>query len=242
MRTCSASVVTLYVNGRQVGQATGATVTPANLGATTQNWLGRSQFITDPNLNGNMQDVAFYTKSLTSSQIRTHYQTVRPPPTVNTSGDLYQHRDQTTDHRDEGLYNASYGLHVDAQSTNSGVKSIEIQVDGVRKDYAEQLCPLGGCAMARDWTLSSDDYSDGGHTITVNVTDQGGWVTTTGFPVTVGRRGDIYHAAEYDGDPNAGGSTMDEEWAQCRGVRREPSRALEQLGLEPNASERSAAS
>src|SRR5690606_25703145 len=46
---------TLYVNGTQVGQNTAMTLTPSSLGATPNNYLGRSQF-NDPYLNGAVDD------------------------------------------------------------------------------------------------------------------------------------------------------------------------------------------
>jgi len=134
---------------------------------------------------------------------------------VTPSGPLFDHRNQASDHRDEGLYGPDYPLHIDAStSAPSGVKSVDIQVDGVRKDYAEQLCPLGGCTMARDWTFRSDDYSDADHTVAVNVTDQVGGVTTQSWVVSVDRRGDIYHATQSDGDPSASGTVINNEWAR----------------------------
>ena len=46
--TLNGSTGTLYVDGVQVGTNTAMTITPNMLGATTQNWIGRSQFSSDP--------------------------------------------------------------------------------------------------------------------------------------------------------------------------------------------------
>jgi len=59
---------TLYVNGVQVGQNTGMTLTPSSLGATTLNYLGKSQF-NDPYLNGAVDDFRIIGQALTSQQI-----------------------------------------------------------------------------------------------------------------------------------------------------------------------------
>ena len=66
--TLSGSTGTLYVNGQQVGQNTGMTLRPANLGATTQNWIGRSQY-NDPYFNGRVDDVRIYGRALGASAI-----------------------------------------------------------------------------------------------------------------------------------------------------------------------------
>ncbi len=50
--TGSESATTLYVTGVQVAQNAVTAVAPADLHTTTQNWLGRSQYATDPFLTG----------------------------------------------------------------------------------------------------------------------------------------------------------------------------------------------
>ena len=44
------------------------TLKPSNMGSTTQNWIGRSQF-NDPYLNGRVDDFRIYNKALTASEI-----------------------------------------------------------------------------------------------------------------------------------------------------------------------------
>jgi hypothetical protein len=67
--TLSGSTGTLYVNGAAVATNTAMTLTPSSLGATTQNWLGRSQFSADPYLNGVIDDVRIYGAALSATQI-----------------------------------------------------------------------------------------------------------------------------------------------------------------------------
>ena len=43
--TLNGSTGTLYVDGQQVGSNTAMTIKPSDLGVTTQNWIGRSQFL-----------------------------------------------------------------------------------------------------------------------------------------------------------------------------------------------------
>jgi hypothetical protein len=62
---------TLYVNGVAVGTNTKMTLNPASLGKTTKNWLGRSQFASDPYFNGLIDDFRLYGGVLTATQIAT---------------------------------------------------------------------------------------------------------------------------------------------------------------------------
>ncbi len=66
--TLSGNTGRLYVNGVQVGQNTGMTLTPSSMGATTQNWIGRSQWA-DPYLNGRVDDFRIYTNALSAANI-----------------------------------------------------------------------------------------------------------------------------------------------------------------------------
>ncbi len=67
--TLSGSTGTLYLNGVAVGSNTGMTLTPASLGATTQNYFGRSQFSADPLLNGTLDEVRIHARALAPAEI-----------------------------------------------------------------------------------------------------------------------------------------------------------------------------
>jgi hypothetical protein len=67
--TLSGTTGTLYVNGQAVGTNTNMTLDPADLGTTTQNYLGRSQYPTDPYLSGDLDDVGIYSSALSATQI-----------------------------------------------------------------------------------------------------------------------------------------------------------------------------
>ncbi len=65
----AAGTLQLYQDGLLV--ASGATtVLPKNLGNTTQNWLGRSQFEADPYFGGAMDDLRIYNRALSPGEIR----------------------------------------------------------------------------------------------------------------------------------------------------------------------------
>ncbi|MFC5530541.1 DUF5695 domain-containing protein [Cohnella yongneupensis] len=67
--TLSGSTGTLYVDGVQVATNASMTLNPSSLGATTQSWLGRSQFSGDPYFNGQIDDFRIYSRALSASEI-----------------------------------------------------------------------------------------------------------------------------------------------------------------------------
>lgn len=66
--TLAGSVGTLYVDGVAVGTNPAMTLTPADLGVTDQNYLGKSQFA-DPYLDGRIDDFCIYGRALDGASI-----------------------------------------------------------------------------------------------------------------------------------------------------------------------------
>ncbi len=60
---------TLYINGQVVAENTSARYFPTDLGTTTQNWLGRSEYGADPYYNGSLDDFQIYDHVLTQDEI-----------------------------------------------------------------------------------------------------------------------------------------------------------------------------
>ncbi len=63
----------LYVNGVEVGRNAAMSVNPSQLTATTQNWLGRSQFSGDPYLDGQIDDFRVVSSGLPAGAVQTLY-------------------------------------------------------------------------------------------------------------------------------------------------------------------------
>ena len=62
--TLSGPVGTLYVNGVAVGSNANMDFAPFEIKDTSQDWLGRSQYSSDPYLNGKIEDFSIYQAAL----------------------------------------------------------------------------------------------------------------------------------------------------------------------------------
>jgi hypothetical protein len=67
--TLRGTVGTLYVDGVQAGTNSAISFAPFQLGATTQNWLGRSQYGADPTFDGRLQDFRLYSGALSAEEV-----------------------------------------------------------------------------------------------------------------------------------------------------------------------------
>jgi hypothetical protein len=59
----------LYINGQQVGANSSLTLRPVDLGSTPNNFFGRSQYASDPYLDGNLDEIRIYDRALTPAEI-----------------------------------------------------------------------------------------------------------------------------------------------------------------------------
>ncbi len=67
--TLTGNTGTLWVNGTPVATNSAITLRPSNLGATTQNWIGRSQY-SDPTLNATVDDFQIYSRALSGTEVQ----------------------------------------------------------------------------------------------------------------------------------------------------------------------------
>lgn len=67
--TLGNNTLTLYVNGVSTAKNTNFTLRPYELGAITQNYIGKSQFSADPYLKGKIDDLRFFNYALTYPEI-----------------------------------------------------------------------------------------------------------------------------------------------------------------------------
>src|SRR5262249_40529967 len=73
--TLSGSVGILYLNGIESARNSAMTRRASDLGATTQNWVGRSQYSGDPYLDGAVDSLRLYSRVLTAAEIADLYST-----------------------------------------------------------------------------------------------------------------------------------------------------------------------
>ena len=67
--TVSDALGTLYVDGVEAASNTQMSLAPIDLGATSQNWLGRSQYASDAYLKGRIDDFRIYGGALGSAEV-----------------------------------------------------------------------------------------------------------------------------------------------------------------------------
>ncbi|NUR59080.1 MAG: alpha-L-arabinofuranosidase [Catenulispora sp.] len=67
--TLSGTTATLYVNGSAVATNTAMTLNPSGLPATTQNYIGRSQWAPDPYLDGCVDEFQIYDRALSAAEV-----------------------------------------------------------------------------------------------------------------------------------------------------------------------------
>jgi len=67
--TLSGSVGTLYVNGLAVGSNTDMFLAPFRIWDSNQNWIGRSQYNSDPYFNGKIDDFRIYHGALSVDDV-----------------------------------------------------------------------------------------------------------------------------------------------------------------------------
>ena len=68
--TYDGTTTVMYLNGFNVGQTTDITIKPSDIGPTTNNWLGRSQYAADPYFNGMIDGFAVYDSALSEEEVR----------------------------------------------------------------------------------------------------------------------------------------------------------------------------
>lgn len=59
----------LYINNQEAGRNSNLTLRPLDLGKTVNNYLGRSQYSSDPYLDGQISTFAFYNRTISTAEI-----------------------------------------------------------------------------------------------------------------------------------------------------------------------------
>ncbi|MGC8743825.1 MAG: lamin tail domain-containing protein [Verrucomicrobiia bacterium] len=90
----------LYVNGVLVGQNNAMTLTPASIGPTLNNWIGRSQWSADAFFNGRIDEFRIYNQALSEGTILRNFRNGPDMPPMN--GPIFFVQHPTNQVVDEG--------------------------------------------------------------------------------------------------------------------------------------------
>jgi len=107
-------------------------------------------------------------------------------PAIALSGTMTQQASIGTTRPNYKLKAVSTDIGPDAE-LKSGVANTVIKVDGTVVDSSSPGCPAGGCSITREWTLNSESYSVGSHTVEVRATDAAGRLTTKTLTINIAR-------------------------------------------------------
>jgi len=127
--TRSGSTGRLYIDGTQVGQNTGLSLSPASLGSTTNNWIGRSQYSADAYLDGQVDDFRIYNRALSAAEVQGLFNssggTPTPTPTSPPSGELLTNGNIETGTSGWSVFGAG-ALSANTSVVHGGVQSLLI--------------------------------------------------------------------------------------------------------------------
>ncbi len=164
-----------------------------------------------------------------SATYQTYTRVDRTPPEVTLSGQLAQETNEggSEEHpagKGDELLLPTYNLKIEAtdgsnaedKAKRSGVKDIEVYLDGVEQEvpWSAQSCPASSCAMTQTYTLALANLTTAGkHTLEVDVKDQVGKVRERNlefeyFPATGMRDEYVMH---YFPLPDGEGNEAEEE-------------------------------
>jgi len=96
------------------------------------------------------------------------------------------------------LTEPSYDLSLTGTDAGSGVRSIEVLVDGQRKDFTDQPSASDGASLSRTWTFERSAFELGKHTIEVRGTDQADQVVSKTVKVDVAAQTGELSRYEFD--------------------------------------------
>jgi len=108
--TCVAGTGILYLDGLSVATNNAINLTPALLGNTTQNWIGRSQYSSNPYLNGLVDDVRIYNGALSPGEIASFVTPLAAPTGFTGTGGDSQAVFNWTASLNANGYNLKYSL------------------------------------------------------------------------------------------------------------------------------------
>lgn len=178
----------LYVNGNLVGTKTNLTVKPSVFGQSTRNYLGKSQYSSDPAFNGLIDDFNIYNRELTADEVLNYSTGVAGTGNVL----KYSFDENTGATVPDSSGNSRGGTVVNGDSAGSGANASTTATDAQTADHFWTLTPVQTDTTApvvtasvdgRIVTLSATDDDSGVASIEYQL-DSGAWTPYT-EPITV---------------------------------------------------------
>ncbi|MBI3741949.1 MAG: hypothetical protein HY257_09385 [Chloroflexi bacterium] len=121
--TKSGNTGTVYVDGVSVGTNTSLTLSPSSLGNTTQNYIGRSEYIADPFLDGKLDDFRIYSGALTAGEVQTLYNLGTLTPSVASLRAQYNFDGNAND-------SSGTGGNITFSGTVNGAQTLTVNTSG----------------------------------------------------------------------------------------------------------------
>jgi O-glycosyl hydrolase len=163
--TLSGNTATLYINGVVAGTNASMTIHPAALGATTQDYLGKSEG-SDPNLQGSLDDFRVYGQAFSAAQIQglaTISSQLASYKADESSGTILSDASGTgNDASLNGSYGFVPGLSGNALNLSGGYASLPTGIVGGLNDFTiaawVNMSSLANWARIFDFGTSTSNY------------------------------------------------------------------------------------
>ncbi len=139
----------IYVNGEEVGRNNSITIVPADLGPTPQNWIGKSQFSSDPNLRGIVDEFRIYSKALSADEVAALKQEASAPLSVHSNKQLNKNAVIAYPNPSNGDFRVSVDTPQNGKLTISVYNSLGVlvhSIEDVKRDAYEKEVNLRGLA------------------------------------------------------------------------------------------------
>ncbi len=191
--TLSGNTATMYLNGVAVGTNSNVTYRPSQLGLTTQNYLGRSQFSQDPVFRGSLDEVRIYERALSLPEVQSLASTTAPTVASPASA------------TPSPVLGKTAALSVLGADNNSEANLIYTwAATTLPSGAASPLFSTNGSNAAKSTTAT---FSKAGtYTFTVTITDTQGFTANSAVTVTVNQVSTSVGISPYSSVVNPGNS------------------------------------
>ena len=197
----------LYVNGNLVGTNTNLTIKPSVFGQSTRNYLGKSQYSSDPAFNGLIDDFNIYNSELSADDVLNYSTGVAGTGNVL----KYSFDENTGASVPDSSGNGRNGTVVNGDSAGSGSNTSTTATDAQTADHFWSLTPVqldstapvvNAAVAGRTVTITATDDASGVASVEYQL-DSGAWSAYT-EPITVDSTA---HTVSYRATDNAGNTS-----------------------------------